>query len=165
MKAHVDSAGNVRTWTLYPTWFRWKFPWLYCNRRSRWCFISHMVQMKGRSPVFSWTPHRSLYPTWFRWKEELNFEDPADFVLYIPHGSDESEKPHPVRRFEKPLYPTWFRWKITSVVDMRPLVGTLYPTWFRWKNKILTNLYNELELYIPHGSDESIIAHFYIYKK
>jgi len=77
------------------------------------------------------------------------------------------------------LYPTWFRWKglfgvmdvyleynfISHMVQMKVIksikntVGdeALYPTWFRWKAVFLEGTSLLVALYIPHGSDESVI--------
>ena len=99
--------------TLYPTWFRWKQVKeghrceLYVN------FISHMVQMKAMQRIDRKRyVDFALYPTWFRWKRDSLFIYHAEFrfishmvqmkaprmgagthkdILYIPHGSDESQ--------------------------------------------------------------------------
>ena len=39
-----------------------------------------------------------------------------------------------------------------AVVD----IETLYPTWFRWKALFLCDMLMKSQLYIPHGSDESL---------
>ena len=77
--------------------------------------------------------------------------------LYIPHGSDESQK-----GMSCPLRPPHF---ISHMVQMKvhqhiffqvPLFA-LYPTWFRWKcSDCVRKTFDEV-LYIPHGSDESMI--------
>jgi len=80
-----------------------------------------------------------------------------------------------------PLYPTWFRWKscyvlskinnnnyfISHMVQMKVgLLGLLcktwkplYPTWFRWKGSCTKEFWHNDILYIPHGSDESIVEY------
>jgi len=38
---------------------------------------------------------------------------------------------------------------------MEKVEKALYPTWFRWKATLLNDKGIYIELYIPHGSDES----------
>jgi len=118
-------------------------------------FISHMVQMKGKKWKLLIFIQLALYPTWFRWKVKSHLNSFLQFLLYIPHGSDESFS---VLSDFKTL--TTF---ISHMVQMKDLILpclkhsciTLYPTWFRWKNS-LRRRYGRLcyILYIPHGSDE-----------
>ena len=55
-------------------------------------FISHMVQMK---PLWSYIlkPRKTyLYPTWFRWNHVASLLFFVFKFIYIPHGSDETQK-------------------------------------------------------------------------
>jgi len=112
MKACKSLLQTFKSYSLYPTWFRWKGldlvfitqnPKLYIphgsDERFIDClslivsrhFISHMVQMKegrrGNDEVRKWG-------------------------LYIPHGSDESYIKKLHQKSVPTLYPTWFRWKL-----------------------------------------------------
>ena len=59
-------------------------------------------------------------------------------VLYIPHGSDETQYK-----------------QIEQVSNLR----TLYPTRFRWNQRLTNSSGNRIsQLYIPHGSDETPTA-------
>ena len=143
--------------TLYPTWFRWKHG---ASRKLRLIgiFISHMVQMKVSELLqFFSVPSHSLYPTWFRWKHATTSLKFLHCLLYIPHGSDERFNALPTREEEEALYPTWFRWKFWGLaITIHPLPLSLYPTWFRWKRFFDIPIFLLLDLYIPHGSDESL---------
>ena len=123
-----------KTFSLYPTWFRWKYSSavknyslykLYIPHGSdesdsqiveahlfKTYFISHMVQMK----VLKETPLKSKIP-----------------YLYIPHGSDESGIKH-----------TWGNLKSSFISHMVQMKATL-------DNSVSVP---EKFLYIPHGSDE-----------
>ncbi len=112
------------------------------KRVSLWIanFISHMVQMKvAVIPDDASVEIQALYPTWFRWKFLHIKLCEMPTVLYIPHGSDESQK----------IYQT-----------LRIVWLTLYPTWFRWKRIHNQNYHSFNILYIPHGSDESLIKRY-----
>ena len=154
-----DFSYRIRTWTLYPTWFRWKI-------------LKKCIDRYG---------YTSLYPTWFRWKiadwtlfisswvtfishmvqmkvtekDIVSLKEPADFISHMVQMKGYFLKSF--FRGWKTLYPTWFRWKkahwqrrqaqqgyfISHMVQMKALktnvalhsLLTLYPTWFRWKMK------------------------------
>ena len=115
----------------------------------------------------------SLYPTWFRWKRLTSSASLNRFLLYIPHGSDESNEgvyrydislllyiPHgsdespcccyAIYVSRNTLYPTWFRWKSLPLASVATNSRTLYPTWFRWKKYKNTLLYKRLIFFISH---------------
>ena len=164
--------------SLYPTWFRWKFP-----------------RLQFRKTMFL-----PLYPTWFRWKKVAKVQNSSFTALYIPHGSDERKRicrgwrdakhfiSHMVQMKEKvesrklkvesKLYiphgsdESMANATIklsgaelyiphgsdeSSCLCYRFLFrwSTLYPTWFRWKWLYVRGLSLFTPLYIPHGSDES----------
>ena len=47
--------------------------------------------MKDKYRLSEQVIREALYPTWFRWKFISNTSVPVLFLLYIPHGSDESK--------------------------------------------------------------------------
>ena len=104
-------------------------------RKSSSFFISHMVQMKEKINHLTFKRWDTLYPTWFRWKLQYLRRRNIQYILYIPHGSDESV-PFPV--FQRP-FPAF----ISHMVQMKVLSPErtisyhlpLYPTWFRWKDE------------------------------
>ena len=99
--------------------------------------------------------------------------------LYIPHGSDETESLTRSGLGSIALYPTWFRWNSLRKKASSRSLTALYPTWFRWNSKVKLEAgkyYHALYptwfrwnfsnhflrhlpavLYIPHGSDETLI--------
>ena len=126
-------APNIRAFTLYPTWFRWKRAGGWKAEAWETDFISHMVQMKVKKQVKNKTFTFTLYPTWFRWKFWWYYIFFCQSILYIPHGSDESIAALCFCPSMKKLY-------IPHGSDERlhlliPVISfpTLYPTWFRWK--------------------------------
>ena len=153
MKESSVQVPNIRAFTLYPTWFRWKDNkiWKCAAPRSLYIphgsdesassssfspqsstFISHMVQMKE-----SYSDHLiilmiSLYPTWFRWKT------PEKYISLIK----EAFISHMVQM------------KVYKTSSTAHQVCTLYPTWFRWKPNTFEIDAPTIILYIPHGSDE-----------
>jgi len=117
-------------------------------------FISHMVQMNPIWQTWYVNMPAALYPTWFRWTSFHKISCPLDFVLYIPHGSDEPKGVEHERHersdfishmvqmnlifllsiteLQNSLYPTWFRWTQSLLGRLNKNKRPLYPTWFRW---------------------------------
>ena len=100
-----------------------------------------------------------LYPTWFRWKEKKTNEISDRETNFISHmvqmkGSAKTT----LRASATSLYPTWFRWKYGETDTAYLARLPLYPTWFRWKSTPGCSLKRADILYIPHGSDESVIS-------
>jgi len=100
-------------------------------------FISHMVQMKVLLLCLFLAHLLPLYPTWFRWKVKSHLNAFLQYLLYIPHGSDESYNLSRTIRLFRRLY-------IPHGSDER-LKSESQCNWFS-------------RLYIPHGSDESFYA-------
>ena len=125
--------------TLYPTWFRWKLfrdllqldvnDTLYPTW-FRWKLLLH-PQAFGTL--------QALYPTWFRWKVRYVFSVNIINILYIPHGSDESQ-----------FCPTSRAKPFGFISHMVQMKVRLDETTIRTKSR----------LYIPHGSDERYFACF-----
>ena len=164
---------------LYPTWFRWNFVCSLCDcikesiyiphgsdetpvnapgHPEALTFISHMVQMKLVGlPVFLPKP-QNLYPTWFRWNlmslKCLIYE----MLIYIPHGSDETR----VATVSGQNYLQF----ISHMVQMKP--NTLIK-WVCELNLFISHMVQMKhicldifltmlkDIYIPHGSDETLV--------
>ena len=90
---------------------------------------------------------------------KLSYQQAKFIALYIPHGSDETHdrRGHYTRRAEA-LYPTRFRWnKLGQVIEK--LYDKLYIP--HGSDETLWNKYRRiflLRLYIPHGSDETYVT-------
>ncbi len=97
--------------SLYPTWFRW----------------NHVLILPLPTPPIA------LYPTWFRWNYTWPYILYAQWILYIPHGSDETHTNKQTDKRNKTF--------ISHMVQMKLPYPIPYPI------KAL--------LYIPHGSDET----------
>jgi len=78
-------------------------------------------------------------------------------VLYIPHGSDESQKPILLNFLEKHFISHMVQMKVTDTWRNSPYTWCFISHMVQMKEassegKTVINLF----LYIPHGSDESL---------
>ncbi len=95
-------------------------------------FISHMVQMKQTKAASAISILQSLYPTWFRWNVGSLILRSIPFVLYIPHGSDETNCGFSISCVNLSFISHMVQMKQHSLQNPYLTVFPLYPTWFRW---------------------------------
>ena len=172
--AHLPRLGTGYLETLYPTWFRWKFPIVEGAAHVLPSFISHMVQMKELFLCGIFHAHHyfishmvqmkvavlkfinsyetlTLYPTWFRWKSRIKLKNSCPSITFISHMVQMKASTVPTDSLSVPsLYPTWFRWKTRVTIFDRSSSSTLYPTWFRWKSSLNLSLSMRLASFISH---------------
>ena len=72
MKETILQKQLKMRWTLYPTWFRWKYWKQKCNWGMSFplLYIPHGSDESWYTPLFSLPLAIPLYPTWFRWKRQ-----------------------------------------------------------------------------------------------
>ena len=164
--SHMVQMKGLKNWNLKP---------------QDYLYIPHGSDERQRQRADSRVLKRPLYPTWFRWKFMQAISRQGLSMLYIPHGSDESICIWWSKRLNFILYiPHGSDESIADSVAWASILFALYPTWFRWKKtekdgkalweKIFIShmvqmkvgmavifFWSFFSLYIPHGSDESII--------
>ncbi len=143
--------------TLYPTWFRWNLTQSTLHLIQMKHFISHMVQMKHR--VLQ--PQCHIFPCFISHMVQMKL-----VFLFILATCVFTFISHMVQMkllgwdgfwlLLLSLYPTWFRWNLNSIFEVQHAGITLYPTWFRWNSLSLSLNFQITQLYIPHGSDETL---------
>ena len=77
---------------LYPTWFRWNGAGIATGIGITDTFISHMVQMKPWEDLAEAGLRKEFISHMVQMKRCSKFWNAFDADIYIPHGSDETQK-------------------------------------------------------------------------